>query len=100
MVVNSLMATLAGGALPTTVKSAIAGLSPLALLAVGWPPLAIRYSVASAPAAPAPESAKRPSSSLRPCASCFGAPALAAHNVTAEPAIGDPAPVTRPLIVS
>src|SRR5262249_10722813 len=97
MVVISLTVTLAGGVATTTAKSAIAGLSPLALLAAGWPPLATRYKTASPP--PPASSAKRPSAPVRVWASCRGAPALAAHNVTVDPAIGVPAPVIWPLML-
>jgi len=41
-------------------------------------------------------SVKRPSAPLFVCASCFGAPALAAHRVTVELAIGMPPPSTWP----
>jgi hypothetical protein len=43
---------------------------------------------------------KRPSVSVRVSANCLGGPALAAHKVTVDPAIGAPAPATRPLIGS
>ena len=41
-VVISLMTTLARGLLPTIANSAMAGLSPLALLALGTPPFAVK----------------------------------------------------------
>jgi len=41
-VVISLIVMVAGDLLPITVISAIAGLSPLCALPLGWPPLAIR----------------------------------------------------------
>ena len=41
-VVSSLIVTLAGGLLPTTASSAMAGLSPPALLALATPPFATR----------------------------------------------------------
>ena len=45
-------------------------------------------------------SAKWPSASVLACASCAGAPALAAHKVTVEFATGAPAVSTRPLTLS
>src|SRR5215471_12501149 len=83
------MTTWAGGEeLPSTARSAMAGLLPLVLLAAGWPPVAIRYRDESAPAVPGASSEKRPSAPACVCASCFGSLALAAHNVTVELAIG------------
>src|SRR5271165_4548872 len=41
-VVSSLIVTLAGGLLPRTDNSAMAGLSPVALLALGTPPFATK----------------------------------------------------------
>src|SRR5271169_837812 len=48
-VVISLIVTLAGGVLPSTVISAIAGLLVAALLTAGLPPVATRYSEVSWP---------------------------------------------------
>src|SRR5262245_11556896 len=97
-VVISLIVTLAGSRAPTDAISAMAGLSPPVLVAVGRPPFATRYRTASGPADPAAAAStvKRPSAPVLACASCFGAAAVAAHRVTVDPAIGAPAPVTRP----
>src|SRR5262252_5583759 len=99
-VVISLTVTLAGGCVPTEAIRAMAGLSPLVALAVGLPLLATRYNVESPPGGREAVREKRPSAPVRAWASCFGAPALADHKVTVEPAIGAPAPRTRPLMVS
>src|SRR5215475_512249 len=94
------MATFGGGLVePTTARSAIPGLSPLALLADGWPPLATRYNEESLPVVTGTSSENRPSAPVRACASWFGSPAVAAHSVTVELAIGAPAPSTWPVMV-
>src|SRR5215471_17245553 len=99
-VVISLIVTLACGCAPTDAIRAMAGLSPLVALAVGRPLLATRYNVESPPGGREAVREKRPSAPVRAWASCFGALALADHKVTVEPAIGAPAPRTRPLMVS
>src|SRR6266436_4551386 len=99
-VVSSLTVTVFGNEVPSNAINAIAGLSPLVLAAAGWPPLATRYRTASLPGAPVALSANRPSLPVRACASCLGAPALAAHKVTVELAIGAPPPRTWPLRLS
>src|SRR5208337_3517178 len=88
-VVSSLIVTLAGGLLPTTAKSAMAGLSPPALLALATPPVATRYRMPSL-LAPLARTSKRPSSLVLVWASCLGAPELASHNVTVDFAMGAP----------
>src|SRR5499425_3127777 len=98
-VVISLIVTFADGCAPTDAIRAMAGLSPLVALAVGRPLLATRYNVESPPGGREAVREKRPSAPVRAWASCFGAPALADHKVTVEPAIGAPAPRTRPLMV-
>src|SRR5262245_16652548 len=97
IVVISLMVTVAGGLLPTTVIKAIAALLPAALLPT-VPPLATRYRLVSLPVSAALNE-KLPSLPVCPWASCLGVPVLADQSVTVEPEIGAPAPVTRPLIV-
>src|SRR5215469_11694608 len=99
-VVISLIVTLAGGCAPTDAIRAMAGLSPLVALAVGRPLLATRYNVESPPGGREAVREKRPSAPVRAWASCFGAPALADHKVAVEPAMGAPAPRTRPLMMS
>jgi hypothetical protein len=68
-VVISLIVTLAGAWAPSTVSSAIAGLSPLPFPAAGVPPRATRYSEPSARGLSGAASAKRPPAPLRACAS-------------------------------
>ena len=99
-VVSSLIVTVPGALSPSTVISAMAGFSSPALLAAGLPPFATTYRTESFPGALSVLSAKRPSAPVRACASSFGAPALAAHSVTIELAIGAPPPSTRPFILS
>src|SRR5215470_15424215 len=99
-VVISLIVTFTGACAPTEAIRAMAGLSPLVALAVGRPPLATRYNVESPPGGREAVREKRPSAPVRAWPSCFGAPAFADHKVTVEPAIGAPAPRTRPLMVS
>src|SRR5262249_49428996 len=95
-VVSSLMTTLAGGVLPSTVSNAMAGLSPLPLLTVASPPLATRYRMTSAPNVSWLPSSKRPSLFVRVWASCLGSPALAPQSVTVEFASGPPPAWTWP----
>ena len=99
MVVSSLIVTLDGGLLPSTVSSAIAAFSPLSLLAFGSPPTARMYRLVSL-WAPVLLTRKRPSPSVLVCASCLGAPALASHKVTVDWATGAPAPSTCPVMLA
>jgi len=90
-----LIATFGGGlVVPTTARSAIAGLSPLTLLTDDWPPLATRYNEESLPGVAGTPSENRPSAPVRVCVSCFGSPAVADHSVTVELAMAAPAPST------
>src|SRR5262245_39985281 len=96
----SFMAMFAGGLVPNTAISAIAGLSPPLLSVAGVPPFAITYRDVSLARSAPPAILKRPSSPVRTSANCAGSPALAAHNVTAELAIGAPPLRTWPLKVT
>src|SRR5262245_66566322 len=96
-VVISLMVTAVGGFAPTTSISVMAGLSPPALLVAGVPPFATKYRVASLGGSAVAAIVKRPSAPVRARPSCAGAPAVAAHSVTVEFAIGSPPLRTWPL---
>src|SRR5262245_51968785 len=94
-VVISLIATLAGGCVPTDAINVMAALSPLDGFAAGRPPFAARYRIDPLGADGALIE-NRPSAPVRARPNCCGLPALAAKSVTVELAIGAPAPNTWP----
>ena len=89
-VVISLTVTLAGGAPPSTVRKASAGLSPRALVDRRDAALGDEIKAHARSGRLIRVERKAAVIPVLACASCLGSPALPAHNVTVESATGPP----------